>query len=140
MKHGNLWSPLGPLLREIDMCAYGVFCRKFNSQQFLFEAFFDIFDIFGSVQPKANLPSPFLCIITFQNGNLWSLLAPVQGGEERSIRESTKLFVENDPETSFIFCGIYEENNARKSECWFCMVFYTILWYVTTLPGGDVMN
>ncbi len=33
------------------MCAQLVFCRKFNSQQLLFEAFFYITGNFGSVDP-----------------------------------------------------------------------------------------
>ncbi len=50
-KHGNLWSPLAPLPVEIKICAHWLFCRKFNSEQFCFEAFFIIISIFCSIQP-----------------------------------------------------------------------------------------
>ncbi len=49
----NLWCPLAPLLREIKTCAQGVFCCKSHFIQFLFEAFFNTIDNFGSLQhPK----------------------------------------------------------------------------------------
>ncbi len=51
LKHINLWSPLAPLLEEIDMCVHYLFCRKFNAQQLLFEAFSDIIGNFGSLEP-----------------------------------------------------------------------------------------
>ncbi len=43
---------------EIDMCASGLFCTKFNSKQLLFKAFFDVMRIFGSVESyiECNLP------------------------------------------------------------------------------------
>ncbi len=47
--HINLSGPLSPLWEE-DICARGLFCTKFNYEQFLFEAFLDM-RIFGSVQP-----------------------------------------------------------------------------------------
>ncbi len=37
---GNLSSPLAPLQREINICACGLFCTKFNFEQLLFKAFF----------------------------------------------------------------------------------------------------
>ncbi len=45
-KHYNLWRPLAPLLGKIDICAFEFFCVKFNSEQFLFKAFFDVIGIF----------------------------------------------------------------------------------------------
>ncbi len=39
---GIVMSPLVPLLGEMGMCAYWLFCMKFNSQQLLFAQFFDI--------------------------------------------------------------------------------------------------
>ncbi len=39
-KNDNLWTPLAPLLGEIQLCVHWVFCRKFNSKQLLYEAFF----------------------------------------------------------------------------------------------------
>ncbi len=43
-------EPLAPLLWEIKICAHWVFYRKFNSQELLFEAFFDIISNFGSIE------------------------------------------------------------------------------------------
>ncbi len=40
-----------PLLREIEIYAHWVFYSKVNSEQLLFEASFDIIDIFGSIEP-----------------------------------------------------------------------------------------
>ncbi len=37
---------------EIDICApRGLFCTKFKSEQLLFDAFFHVMRIFGSVEP-----------------------------------------------------------------------------------------
>ncbi len=35
-----------------------VFCRKFNSQQFFFEEFFDIINILSCVEPKSESTFP----------------------------------------------------------------------------------
>ncbi len=72
-KLGNLWSPIA-LLREVDMCTHWVFCRKFNIQQILFEAFFDIINIFGSAEPENESTLFFQYIIRFQRGNLRSTI------------------------------------------------------------------
>ncbi len=53
-KNDNLWTPLAPLLGEIQLCVHWVFCRKFNSEQLLYEAFFYIIRIFCNVLPKRN--------------------------------------------------------------------------------------
>ncbi len=37
--------------REIDIYSWGLFWRKFNSEQHLFEAFFHVTRTFGSVEP-----------------------------------------------------------------------------------------
>ncbi len=60
------WSPLAPLMEEIDICEYWSSCRKFHSQQLLFKAFFDIIDIFGTVEPYSEFTFPFQYIIIFQ--------------------------------------------------------------------------
>ncbi len=49
-------------LRE-NICARGLVCMKFNSKQLLFQAFFDIMRIFGSIEPQSELNFPFLYII-----------------------------------------------------------------------------
>ncbi len=49
LKRINLWSPLAPLLKEIGICVYLVFCKKCNSQQLLFEQFFATVLSFGEI-------------------------------------------------------------------------------------------
>ncbi len=44
-------ASLAPLLGEIDIYAHELFWTKFNSEQLLFEAFFDAMHVFGSVEP-----------------------------------------------------------------------------------------
>ncbi len=46
----NLSSPLDPLLGEIDICAPGLFCTKFDSEQLSFEPFLLVMRILGSVE------------------------------------------------------------------------------------------
>ncbi len=41
---------------------------KFNSEQFLFQSFFDVMRIFDSVEPLSEFTIPFLYIILFQRG------------------------------------------------------------------------
>ncbi len=50
-KEENLSITLAPLMAEIDICAHGLFCMKFNFKQLLFKAFSDVMLIFGSVDP-----------------------------------------------------------------------------------------
>ncbi len=52
----NLRSFLALLLEQIVICVYWVFCRKFNSQQFLFGKFFEILGIFCCVCPLKPCP------------------------------------------------------------------------------------
>ncbi len=59
MKLINLSSPLAPLLGKIDMFVHWLFCTKFNSQQLLFEQFFNIIGNFCNIRPKVNLFSHF---------------------------------------------------------------------------------
>ncbi len=42
------------LLGETDICANWLFCTKFNSKQLLFDAFFEVICIFGSVEPQSE--------------------------------------------------------------------------------------
>ncbi len=55
-----LSSPLPPLQGKIDICPRGLFCPKFDAKKLLFEAFFIIMHIFGSVLPKNECNFPFL--------------------------------------------------------------------------------
>ncbi len=50
----HLSRPLAPLQGEIDMCP------KFDAEELLFEAFFGIMHIFGSVHPKSECNFLFL--------------------------------------------------------------------------------
>ncbi len=43
-----------PLMREIDICARGLLCTKLNSEQLLFEPFFNVMCIFVSVEPQST--------------------------------------------------------------------------------------
>ncbi len=79
LKRINFWSPLAPLLGTIDMCAHWLYCTKFNAQQLLFEAFFNITDSFGSVEHELNLLSHFSAIEYLKHINFWSPLAPLLG-------------------------------------------------------------
>ncbi len=45
---------LAPLREEIDVYPRGLSCPKFDAEKLLFEAFFGIMGIFGSVQPKVS--------------------------------------------------------------------------------------
>ncbi len=80
-KNRNLWRPLAPLPGDIENCIRGVFCRKFHSEQFLFEAFFDIFGIFCSILPyckcMVHSHSHSNALKYFKNGHLWRSLAPL---------------------------------------------------------------
>ncbi len=49
-KNTDLWRPLAPFVWEMGISARELFCLKFNSKQLLFEAFFDIMRILGSVE------------------------------------------------------------------------------------------
>ncbi len=57
------WSSL--LIGEIDFCTWELFCTKFNSEQLLFEDFFDVLHIFGITEPQSESNFPFLYIIEF---------------------------------------------------------------------------
>ncbi len=45
---------------KIDLHARGFFRTKFNSEQLLLEAFFDVMRLFGSDEPKSGSNFPFL--------------------------------------------------------------------------------
>ncbi len=47
-------------LGEIEVCDHWLFCTKFNSQQLLFEQFFDIIGNFCSFQPESESTFPLL--------------------------------------------------------------------------------
>ncbi len=59
----NVWSPLSPLLGEVEICIQWVFCRKFDFGQFLFKTFFDIIKSFGRNQTKfsKNFENQYFC-------------------------------------------------------------------------------
>ncbi len=73
-----LSSPLPPLCWEIDICARGLFCSKFNLEQHLFEPFFDASVFLAASSPKVNLLTCF-SILYFKDGYLSSPLASFWG-------------------------------------------------------------
>ncbi len=56
----HLSIPLAPLRGEIDIYLNGLFCPKFNTEKLLFEAFFGIISIFGSIQSESECNFSFL--------------------------------------------------------------------------------
>ncbi len=102
-------TPLAPLQGETDKCVYGLFCTKFNSEQLLFEAFFDVMRIFGSFEPQSESNFLFLYIIRFQI--YWSLEPPTSThGGERHMRSGTFLYEIQFQTTfiwSFFWCTAY---------------------------------
>ncbi len=67
---------------EIDTCAPGPFCTKFNFEQLLFKAFFDatLRRVFLAASgPKLNLLSRLCTLLFFKEENLPILLAPLMG-------------------------------------------------------------
>ncbi len=65
-------------LVDIDICIRGLFCTKFNSKRLLFEAFFDVMRIFGSIEPQSD-SFPFCILKDFKHIDLLSPLAPLVG-------------------------------------------------------------
>ncbi len=51
---------------EVDKCASELFCAKFDFEELLFEAFFDVMRIFNSVEPLSEYTSPLKYIIVFK--------------------------------------------------------------------------
>ncbi len=65
----NIWIFGGPSSRGggvIHMCAHWLFCKKFNGHQLLFEWFFEIMRIFGSIPPESESTFPFQYNIIFE--------------------------------------------------------------------------
>ncbi len=74
---------------EIDTCARGLFCTKFNFEQLLFKALFDAMRIFGSIEAQTESTSPFLYIIIFQR---WVSVGPpsstLRGDRHKNLQTS----------------------------------------------------
>ncbi len=83
--NSNLWRPLAPLLRVIENCVRGVFCRKFHSKQVLFEAIFYILVFLVAFSHKVNVHSHSNALTYLKNGNLWRPLAPLQRETETFV-------------------------------------------------------
>ncbi len=79
LKPYHLSSPLAPLGGggEIGNYPRRLFGPKFYSKKLLFEPFFGILPIFGSVQPKRECIFPFLYNLIFKPYHLSSPLAPL---------------------------------------------------------------
>ncbi len=77
-EHANLSRSPVPPQGEIGISAQGLFGTKFNSEQLLFEAFFDAMRIFRSVFPAKQY---------FEHANLSRCLVPPEGEIDISARE-----------------------------------------------------
>ncbi len=64
----NIWIFGGPSSTEgvIPIFAHWLFCEKFNAHEFLFEGFFDIMRVFGSILPESESTFPFQYNIIFE--------------------------------------------------------------------------
>ncbi len=119
-RHINLWSPIAPLLEEIDICAHWVFCRKFNSEELLFETFLDINNIFGSIQPCSASTFQFQYIIIFQTGKT---LEPPSSTSGEDIHMRPLFFCKNFSseqllfETFFDIIDIFGSIQPQKCIC-----------------------
>ncbi len=88
LKTTNLWTHLVPLQAKLDICTCKIFCRKFKSQQLLFEAFFNIIGIFSSTDSLSESTFPFQYIVIFET---WQSLEPdssIPRGDKRVRRLS----------------------------------------------------
>ncbi len=83
--------PLAPLRGEIDICARGLFCTKFNFEHFLFKASIDATRIFGSVGHQSGPTFPFLYVIILQR---WESFEPPSSSlrRDRHMRSRTFLY------------------------------------------------
>ncbi len=79
----RLSSSLTPLWGVADICPCGLFYPKFDTEKLLFEAFFGILCIFGSVHPKSEYIFPFLYDVIFHlntgDNHMLSLVAIKNG-------------------------------------------------------------
>ncbi len=99
-KHTDLWSPLAPLMGEIDLCAQELFCMKFNSEQILFEPFFNVLRIFGITELQSESNRPFLRFYRY-----WSLepLTPLMGRSDFFVWNS----ISNNFYSKLFWCDAY---------------------------------
>ncbi len=72
-KYTDLWSPLAPLMGEIDTCACRLFLYKIQLKQLLCETIFDVIHIFGSVEAQSEFTSPLQYIVIFK---IWTVYQP----------------------------------------------------------------
>ncbi len=130
-KEENLLIPLAPLRGEIDICAPGLFCTKFNFEQLLFKPFFEATCIFGSVEPQTRSTFPFLHIIIFLRWESSELHSSTRGGGGRRythMRSRTFLY-KIKFRTTFLDAMCVFVSVESKTESTFPF-FYTII-YVT---------
>ncbi len=66
---------------EIDICAHGLFCTKFNSKQPLVEQCFDIIGNFGSIQPEKESIFLFQYNIIFETYQFFEPPSSTPGGD-----------------------------------------------------------
>ncbi len=125
IKTYHLSSRLPPLQGEMDIYPNGLFCPKFDAKKVLFETFFGIMHIFGSVSPKMNAIFPFLCNLIFRPYHLSSPLAPLRG--EIDIYPKGLFCPKSDTEKLLFeaFFGIMRIFGSvqPKSECNFSFLY-----------------
>ncbi len=80
-KKENLSIPLAPLRGEIDICAWVLFCTKFNFEQLLFKALFYATRLFGSVKPQTSCTFQLLYIIVFPRWEPFNPPSSILGGD-----------------------------------------------------------
>ncbi len=73
------------------MYAHRLFCTKFNSEQPLFEQFFHIMRIFGSVQFESEPTFPLQYNIIFETYQSFEPSSTYPGGD-RHVRSQTFLY------------------------------------------------
>ncbi len=144
-KDGNLLSPLAPLHGEIDICVCGLFRTKFNAKQLLFQSFFDVVHLFGSVEPQTESTFPFLHIIIFQRWLSFEPLAPLWG----EIDYASRFFCTKFNAEQFLFQTFFDAVHIfgcvePLSE--FTLLFLYIVFFFqigesvkqpSSTPGGD---
>ncbi len=121
----HLLSPLAPLQGEIDICPRKLFCPKFDAEKLLFEAFFGIMHIFGSIQPKNGCIFPLLYNFIFKLYHRSSHLAPLR--DEMHICPRG-LFCPNSMQNNFYFEAFFGimrifGSIQPKSECIFPFLY-----------------
>ncbi len=119
--------------RDVDICPHGLLYLKFDAEKLLFEAFFGIICILGSIQPKSKCIFPFLHNSIFQPYHLSSFLTPLWGvadicpcGLFLSKIRYRKTFI-----WSFFWNIAFFRQCSSQSECIFPFL-YNLIFHLNT--------